>query len=288
MPRKKIEDPELTPAAEEIAGGDILMETDIPPEETESDEYTAPAYESEDGESPPAAETGDTGGDGPTDAEAEEPAPIEVLVPADDPPLEENLQGGETAPGDSMPLGDPVQEPAPSERVEKPTPRASRKKKPPGVESVPAEVPPETPKPGATSRRRTSAPPVLTVEAHDEVETQADREDVVWHEIHNAYRTRKILTGVLGGIEQLENHKTLVIVYYKEFRIAIPMSEMMLNIAGTEGQNYDELMRRQNKLLNNMLGAEIDFMVKGIDAKARSVVASRKDAMLKKRRTFYM
>ena len=37
-----------------------------------------------------------------------------------------------------------------------------------------------------------------------------------------------------------------------------------------------------------MLGAEIDFVVKGIDSKTRSIVASRKEAMLKKRQTFYM
>ncbi len=47
-------------------------------------------------------------------------------------------------------------------------------------------------------------------------------------------------------------------------------------------------MLRQNKILGNMLGADIDFIVKGIDSKARSVVASRRDAMLKKRQTFYL
>ena len=30
------------------------------------------------------------------------------------------------------------------------------------------------------------------------------------------------------------------------------------------GQEYTELMLRQNKILGNMLGAEIDFIVKGI------------------------
>ena len=39
-------------------------------------------------------------------------------------------------------------------------------------------------------------------------------------------------------------------------------------------------MLHQNKILGNMLGAEIDFIVKGIDSKTRSVVASRKEAML--------
>ena len=37
-----------------------------------------------------------------------------------------------------------------------------------------------------------------------------------------------------------------------------------------------------------MMGAEIDFIVRGIDNKTRSIVASRREAMLKKRQTFYL
>ena len=44
---------------------------------------------------------------------------------------------------------------------------------------------------------------------------------------------------------------------------------------------------RQNKILGNMLGADIDFVVRGIDSKTRSVVASRREAMMRKRQTFY-
>ena len=47
-------------------------------------------------------------------------------------------------------------------------------------------------------------------------------------------------------------------------------------------------MLRQNKILGNMLGADIDFIVRGIDSKTRSVVASRKEAMLRKRQIFYL
>lgn len=36
------------------------------------------------------------------------------------------------------------------------------------------------------------------------VETQQSKEDLIWHKIMNAYRTRRILTGTLGGIERLE------------------------------------------------------------------------------------
>ena len=122
----------------------------------------------------------------------------------------------------------------------------------------------------------------------EDVETQEDREDIIWHEIHNAYRTRRILTGKLGGIEQLDNRKTVAVVDYKGFRIIIPLKEMMINLGRSpSGQEYADLMLRQNKILGNMLGADIDFVVRGIDSKTRSVVASRREAMMRKRQTFY-
>lgn len=112
---------------------------------------------------------------------------------------------------------------------------------------------------------------------------------VIWHEIHNAYRTRKIITGKLGGIEQLDNRKTVAVVDYKGFRVIIPIKEMMINLGRSpSGQEYADLMLRQNKILGNMLGADIDFIVRGIDSKTRSVVASRKEAMLRKRQIFYL
>ena len=152
---------------------------------------------------------------------------------------------------------------------------------------------PEKKQAGSASRRTTGGKrrdaPVLTLEARGEVETEESREDAIWHEIHNAYRTRRILAGQLGGIEQTDSGKTIAIVDYKGFRVVIPLKEMMINVGRSpSGQEYAELMLRQNKILGNMLGAEIDFIVKGIDSKARSVVASRRDAMLKKRQIFYL
>jgi len=184
--------------------------------------------------------------------------------------------------------------PAPDEpEAPNPQSKASRKaggaKK--GKEESPAEASATAEGPSAkTSKapRKKQATPVLTIESGGEIETQEDREDLAWHEVQNAYRTKKILTGVLGGIEKTETDKTIAVVYYKEFRAVIPMSEMMINPVEDDQHNYGELMLRQNKILGNMLGAEIDFIVKGIDSKVRSIVASRKEAMLKKRQIFYM
>lgn len=128
---------------------------------------------------------------------------------------------------------------------------------------------------------------ILTLESDAAIETQKSKEDLIWHEITNAYRTRRILTGMLGGIEKLEGGATITIVYYKNFRVVIPITEMMINLIEDETHNYGELSLRQNKIVNTMLGCEIDFIIKGLDSKERSIVASRKDAMLKKRQIFY-
>ena len=54
------------------------------------------------------------------------------------------------------------------------------------------------------------------------------------------------------------------------------------------GRAYADYMNRLNRILGTMLGAEIDFIVKGIDSTTHSAVASRRDAMLRKRQTFYL
>ncbi len=130
---------------------------------------------------------------------------------------------------------------------------------------------------------------ILTLDARSEAETQAQMEDIIWHEIHNGYRTRRILSGMLSGIEKTDGGKTIAIVDYKGFRIVIPMCEMVLDFpTRMHGADYDNMILRYQKILNKMLGAEVDFVIKGIEAKSRTVVASRKDAMLKKQQIYYL
>ena len=201
-------------------------------------------------------------------------APAESMEPAEGVPAE-------AEPPEPMA---PVEEDAPSDDSE-----AAAAETPAALAEPPAEA---APAPASTPRRtaapRRSEPSILTIRSREDVETQEDREDIIWHEIHNAYRTRRILTGKLGGIEQLDNRKTVAVVDYKGFRIIIPLKEMMINLGRSpSGQEYADLMLRQNKILGNMLGADIDFVVRGIDSKTRSVVASRREAMMRKRQTFY-
>ena len=137
----------------------------------------------------------------------------------------------------------------------------------------------------AANRRRER---VLTIDARDEIQTDEDREAIIWHDIQNSHRTRRILTGMLDGVEKTESGLTLAVVNYRGFRVAIPVKEMMLYTGKTpSGREYLELMDQLNRILNARLGSEIDFIVKGYDNETRSVVGSRREAMLRKRQTFY-
>lgn len=269
-PADEGEESAVVPAAEDAErDGEAANENmdDLPAEKEIADGTLDTSPEDEPVETPSAAKPRRTSRrKKAADVSAEAPAPQADA----EPPLMDNPPAEDTAVAED----DPVLEDAAAD------------------DSAPAEEQPPEVAPQAPARRRNTQPrrdaSILTIRSREEVETQEDREDVIWHEIHNAYRTRRILTGQLGGIEQLDNRKTVAIVDYKGFRILIPIKEMMINLGRSpSGQEFADLMLRQNKILGNMLGADIDFVVRGIDSKTRSVVASRREAMMRKRQIFY-
>ena len=143
----------------------------------------------------------------------------------------------------------------------------------------------------APGRRTAARKPdrVLTIDAHDEIETEEEQEATLWHDIQNAYRTHRILTGTLDSVERTSAGLTVVVVNYNDYRVAIPLKEMMVTRGRMPaGREYEELMVQLNRNMNARIGSEIDFVVKGIENKSRTVVASRRDAMLRKRQHFYL
>lgn len=109
-----------------------------------------------------------------------------------------------------------------------------------------------------------------------------------WHDIVNAFKSRSIMTGVIDGVERLESGNHIVIVNCKNIRIVIPVTEMMITVDETVFQDRGDADTRRIQIVNNMMGAEIDFIIKGIDNNEHSAVASRKEAMLRKRKQFYV
>lgn len=126
---------------------------------------------------------------------------------------------------------------------------------------------------------------ILTVEARDVVETDEDRENSLWFELRNAHRARRILTGRMDALERTPNGDYLVVVYYKDFRVVIPYEEMNINLV--DDPELDPINVRRDKILSTMMGSEIDFIIKGIDSEERTIVASRTEAMMRKRSIFY-
>ena len=206
------------------------------------------------------------------DAGMEEALPEETAVP-DEPVSKETIPDGEDTGPAAKTTGSP--ETSSGKNASKPARKRTK------ASTAKAETP-------DTPVKKTAPSSILTLSADAEVETPESREDTIWHELQNAYRTRKILTGTLGGIEKMEGGGTIAVVYYKEMRVVIPLAEMMINLVEDAAHDYGELVQRQNKILGNMLGCEIDFIIKGLDNASRSVVASRKDAMYKKRQIFYL
>ena len=130
---------------------------------------------------------------------------------------------------------------------------------------------------------------VLTITARDELQTEEDKRASIWHEIQNADWTRRILTGTLDSVERTATGNTVGVVNYKGFRVVIPLKEMLLYPDPyPTGPEYTELMDRLRRILMTRLYTEIDFVIKGHDNKERCAVGSRKDAMYRKRQTFYL
>ena len=128
-------------------------------------------------------------------------------------------------------------------------------------------------KPAPRQRRRdtqTEPPaPVLTLEVGADVETQQDKENAVWHEIKTSQMTGTHLTGILGKVELRENGGLISVVDYKGQRIAIPLEEMMLGLTPSKKQSEEVFNERMARVLNRMMGAEIDFIVRGVTGKRR-------------------
>lgn len=62
---------------------------------------------------------------------------------------------------------------------------------------------------------------VLTINVDAHVESMEEQEEARWHQLLNAHRTRKIMTGQLGGIEKLESGWMVAVTYFNGFRIII-------------------------------------------------------------------
>lgn len=138
------------------------------------------------------------------------------------------------------------------------------------------------PVPAPRRRRRASAsrrPAVL--DSYGNV--IQDRSDSGQHDLSiltAARNGRKILTATVDAIETDGEALPRVVFYVGTVKVLIPFNQMGFDL------DPETITQREARLLiDSMLGAKIDYMVRGVDTQNRVAGASRRDAMILRQRT---
>ena len=143
----------------------------------------------------------------------------------------------------------------------------------------------EAPKP---RRRRASARPavVVSIDERPTVETEADKAKNDLLDLLESQKTGRILTGTIQGVERPADNpsRSLAVIYHGEFKVMIPAEEAVEPPADYRGRLPEDVL---HYMLTKRLGAEVDYIVKGIDPKSGLAVASRLEAMKAKRKAYY-
>lgn len=127
---------------------------------------------------------------------------------------------------------------------------------------------------------------VVSIDAERSVETDADklRSDLL--DLVESLKGKKILTGTIQGVERLADNPEMsyAVIYHGDYKVIIPVLEAVEEPADYRDQPKGDVL---HYLLNKRLGAEVDYIIKGIDQESGIVAASRLEAMAMKRREYY-
>ena len=144
----------------------------------------------------------------------------------------------------------------------------------------------EAPKP---QKRRASArpKPVVSIDERPTVETEADKAKNDLLDLLESQKTGRILTGTIQGVERPSDNpsRSLAVIYHGEFKVIIPAEEAVEPPDDYRGRLPEDVL---HYMLTKRLGAEVDYIVKGIDPGSGLAVASRLEAMKAKRKAYYL
>lgn len=144
--------------------------------------------------------------------------------------------------------------------------------------------------PGAETlgkKRQASRPRlnVVTIDEERTVETDQDKARNDLLDLTESMKTGRILSGSIQGVERPNNKAhAFAVIYHGAFKVIIPAQEAVEQPEDLRDQTAEDVL---HYLLTKRLGAEVDYIVKGIDADSRIAVASRLDAMRAKRKQYY-
>ena len=193
-------------------------------------------------------------------------------------PKTETDAGTETG----MHIANPDTASEPEETTEK---KPAKRKKKSEDQNESTEESDATPK-KKPEKKRTSVKPiqVISIDEQRSVETEADKEKNDLIDLMESLRVGKVLAGTIQGVERSSDNHSMAVIYHGAFKIVIPAEEAVIPPDDYRDQNPADVL---HYLLTKRLGAEVDFIVKGIDKEANVAVASRLAAMKSKRKQYY-
>jgi len=262
-------DPELPDSQTETEPSEFPVETpglqagapaDVPDSQTELDQSTdEPVSDA------PASQTGP---EIDTDPQRAEEAPDRIP---------DSQTGSEETPQNDL---------DPEPRAKNTRKRASQSQSGENPNVAPKPAPGQAAQTAPTRRRRARTEPILSIDDERSVETREDklRSDLL--DLVESQKGRKILTGAIQGVESSADNPNLsfAVIYHGEFKVIIPAEETVRPPADLRGRSPQEVM---HYLVTKRLGAEVDYIVKGVDINSGIAAASRLEAMALKRRQYY-
>lgn len=139
----------------------------------------------------------------------------------------------------------------------------------------------------STGSVRLGSSQVLAIDGHLVAETEAEKARNDLLDLMESQKTGRILTGTIQGVERQESgqNRSLAVIYHGEFKVIIPAEEAVEPPEDYRGRIPEDVL---HDMLTKRLGAEVDYIIKGIDPQSGIAAASRLDAMRAKRKEYYM
>ena len=137
----------------------------------------------------------------------------------------------------------------------------------------------------STTIKRARRTPVIAIDERLIAQTDEEklRDNLI--DLVESLKSNVLLSGTVQGVEQSPNNPySLAVIYHGEFKILIPANEFMEEPDDTHDQPKETVL---NYMMTRRMGAEVDYVIKGIDANSRIAAASRLEAMRIKRRQYY-
>jgi len=128
---------------------------------------------------------------------------------------------------------------------------------------------------------------IVSIDERRTVETDRDRAKNDLLELVESLKGKRILTGTIQGVERSPDNPdvSFAVIYHGSFKVIIPAEEAVEPPEDTRGYLPSEAM---HYILTKRLGAEIDYIIKGIDEETGLAAGSRFDAMAMKRKEYYL